>query len=252
MNVLSPMLYPFKKIINKKPLATLKKYNRFKQSFKEKSTLLADNRFSCDWQDIWPCLHEATTTTTFDAHYIYHPAWAARILANNPPVEHIDISSTLNFNAIVSAFTPIKFYDYRPAHLNLSQLTCDAADLLALPFKDNSILSLSCMHVVEHIGLERYGDRFDPKGDLKAIAELIRVLNRGGQLLFVIPLGEKARIQYNAHRIYTYQQIIEYFKSLDLIEFAFITDDGSFIEVATEIDTLGQQYGCGCFLFKKM
>lgn len=251
MGFLNIIYFSFKKLINKKPLNTLKKYNQFKSSFKEKSTLLADNRFTCNWQDIWPCLHEATDTTAFDAHYIYHPAWASRILAKTKPTLHIDISSTLNFNAIVSAFIPIKFYDYRPAHLNLSNLTCDSANLLKLPFTDCSIESLSCMHVVEHIGLERYGDAFDPRGDLKAIKELCRVLKIGGQLLFVVPIGERARIQYNAHRIYTYKYILEYFKELELIEFAFITDDGQFIELATEKDTKNQKYGCGCFLFKK-
>lgn len=135
--------------------------------------------------------------------------------------------------------------------MNLSNLSCGTANPLALPFADNAIDSLSCMHVVEHIGLERYGDAFDPKGDLKAIAELCRVLKTGGQLLFVVPVGGSARIQYNAHRVYTYQQIVEYFKALNLIAFAFITDDSRFIETASEKDTQGQRYGCGCFLFRK-
>lgn len=240
-----------KKIKDRKLLATFQKYKQFKKSFQEKAVLLADDRFICDWQDVFPCLHEATETTPFDGHYIYHPAWAARILVSTKPDEHYDISSTLHFNAIVSALIPIKFYDYRPAQLNLSNLTCGAADLTQLPFANDSIKSLSCMHVVEHIGLERYGDTFDPKGDLKAISELCRVLQPGGQLLFVVPVGEKARIQYNAHRIYSYNNIIDYFQSLELIEFSFITDDNQFISPATEQDTQGQFYGCGCFLFKK-
>ncbi len=43
-----------------------------------------------------------------------------------------------------------------------------------------SVESLSCKHVIEHIGLGRYGDVLDPGGDLKAISELKRALAVGG------------------------------------------------------------------------
>jgi predicted SAM-dependent methyltransferase len=151
----------------------------------------------------------------------------------------------------ISAFIPVKFYDYRPAKLNLSSLQCNFADIVKLPFDDNSIESLSCMHVVEHIGLERYGDPFDPQGDLKAIRELQRVSKPGGSLLFVVPIGGKMRIQYNAHRIYTYESILEYFISLRLVSFALITDDSQFIENATSEICARQNWGCGCFWFIK-
>ena len=51
--------------------------------------------------------------------------------------------------------------------------------VLILPFEDESVESLSCMHVVEHIGLGRYGDILDPDGDSKAISELKRALAVG-------------------------------------------------------------------------
>jgi ubiquinone/menaquinone biosynthesis C-methylase UbiE len=133
-------------------------------------------------------------------------------------VLHIDISSALYFCAIVSAFVPIKFYDYRPANLQLSNLSTDSADLTCLPFNDASIESISCMHVVEHIGLGRYGDLLDPNGDLKAISELKRVLSTNGNLLFVVPVGGTPRIMFNAHRIYSYGQVISYFQDFELIE----------------------------------
>jgi SAM-dependent methyltransferase len=223
----------------------------FRKHFSSVASRLSDGRFTCEWKDRWPCFGEVTKNTSFNAHYLYHPAWAARIISSTSPAKHVDIGSSLSFITLLSAFVPIEFYDYRPASITLSGLKCGKADLLCLPFPNNSILSLSCMHVVEHIGLERYGDSFDPRGDLKAIAELKRVLSPEGHLFFVVPIGENARIQYNAHRIYTYEQIIEYFSKLDLLSFAFITDKGKFIEKAQSDDTKNNKYGCGCFMFIK-
>jgi len=121
-----------------------------------------------------------------------------------------------------------------------------------LPFDDNSVESLSCMHVIEHIGLERYGDPLDPQGDIKAISELKRVSAPNGTLLFVVPLGEHSIIQYNAHRIYNYDQIISLFQGFKLLDFSYINDAGSYIPQANKPDTVGQVYGCGCFYFSKI
>jgi ubiquinone/menaquinone biosynthesis C-methylase UbiE len=157
----------------------------------------------------------------------------------------------VNFNAYISAFVPIKFYDYRAAKITLSNLTTEFADITQLPFVNDSIESLSSMSVVEHIGLERYGDPLDPQGDIKAMNELQRVLKPGGNLLFVVPVGGKMRIQYNAHRIYTYEKIVEYFTQLELLSFALITDDKQYLENADAKIAAKQKYGCGCFLFTK-
>lgn len=210
-------------------------------------------RFPLRLYDLYPCIGEKTKETTFDRHYIYHPAWAARVLAETRPEVHVDISSTLYFSAIISAFISVKFYDYRPARLELTNLTSEHADLLNLPFPDGSIRSLSCMHAVEHVGLGRYGDSIDPEGDLKAIKELGRVLASGGTLLFVVPVGEP-RIQFNAHRIYSYRQIIDAFHGLTLKQFTLIPQrehDGGLVLNATEQMVQKEKYGCGCFKFTK-
>ncbi len=209
-----------------------------------------NKRFTVKFSDFYPCIKDKTIKTNFDAHYIYHTSWAARKLKEISPTKHIDISSSLYFSGIVSAFIPVDFYDYRPADLKLSGLTSRHADLTNLDFSDNSIASLSCMHTVEHIGLGRYGDKFDPDGDLKAISELKRVLSKEGSLLFVVPVG-KPKIEFNAHRIYSFEQIADYFKELTLKEFSLITDNGDFIEDANPKLVNDQKYGCGCFWFNK-
>jgi SAM-dependent methyltransferase len=205
------------------------------------------------WRDRYACLHDNTGRTGFDRHYVFHTAWAARILIQNMPAKHIDISSSLYFCSILSALISIEFYDYRPAVLDLDNLCSMKGNLLSLPFEDASILSISCMHVVEHIGLGRYGDKMDSHGDLRAIAELKRVLAPKGNLLFVVPVGQPRTI-FNAHRIYSYAQIMDYFSELELIEFSLIPDDesmGGLIRNAKPDLVKGQVYGCGCFCFQK-
>ena len=210
----------------------------------------ADGRFELNWDEAMPYLDDRTTHTGFDAHYIYHPAWAARVVRQINPAVHIDISSTLHFCTQLSAFIPVRFYDYRPALLDLDNLQSEKADLTNLFFESNSIESLSCMHTVEHIGLGRYGDPIEPGGDLKAMNELKRVVKPGGSLLFVVPVG-KARIIFNAHRIYSASAIVSAFDGLELENFSLVTDDARFLRNADPKDADSQKYGCGCFWFKK-
>ncbi len=199
----------------------------------------------------WPCLSDDTTATDFDPHYVYHTGWAARHLARRAPRLHVDFGSSVHFISIASAICPIEFYDYRPASISLDGVKSGIADLLDLPFPNNYLQSVSCMHVVEHVGLGRYGDAVDYDGDLKAISELRRVVGQGGTLLFVVPVGSP-KICFNAHRIYSFCQIIDVFKtSFFLEEFAVVTDQGIFIRNASEQQANEQRYGCGCFLFRK-
>lgn len=230
------------------------KYLNFISDYIKFKKLGLNDRFKVRWKNRYPCLGDKTEQTSFDRHYIYHTAWAARILSKTKPKKHVDISSSLYFSSIVSAFVPVDFYDYRPPELKLSNLRVDKADLLSLPFKDNSVSSLSCMHTIEHIGLGRYGDPLDTEGDIKAINELIRVLSPDGSLIFVVPIGGIPKIMFNAHRVYTYKQILKYFSQLKLKEFTLIPDtskNGGLITNPSNQILAKQSYACGCFRFTK-
>lgn len=247
----SPIRIPFLGLISS-ILRNFLRLQKLKSDFIKYNIPLTDGgRFVCNKSEIYPCFNEDTEYTGFDPHYLFHTAWAARLLAKNKPELHIDVSSDLRFVTLVSAFIKVNFYDYRPANFHLSGLDCRFADLTSLPFEESSITSLSCMHVVEHIGLGRYGDQVDPKGDIKASTELKRVLSQDGQLYFVVPVGGEPKIQYNAHRIYSYEMVVSMFSDLKIVNFSLVTDEGDFIENATELDANKQRYGCGCWLFKK-
>jgi SAM-dependent methyltransferase len=195
-------------------------------------------------------LEDRTDVTAFDPHYTYHPAWAARIIARTRPARHVDVSSTLHFCTMISAFVPVEFLDIRPAQLSLDGLSSKRGDLMSLPYADGGLESISCMHVVEHVGLGRYGDPLDPSGDLKAMVELKRVLAPGGSLLFVVPVG-KPCVRFNAHRIYSYHQIMHEFRGLQPRQFALIDDHGSYVVDAPPELADAQAYGCGCWWFEK-
>lgn len=246
----------FKKI-NKCTFRLMLNYYRFIKEFSTRAKLLEDNdRFICHWKDIYVCFDDNTASTSYDHHYVYHVAWSIRKILrkyndSNTPFTHVDFSSSINFITTLSASMPVEFYDYRPADISLDNLICKKGDLTNISLEDNSVHSLSCMHVVEHIGLTRYGDALDPKGDLLAMHELQRILAPNGTLYFVIPIGSTALIQYNAHRIYTYKNIIDAFSSLTLNSFAFVDERGIFHENTDEAITKLSKFGCGCFEFEK-
>lgn len=234
--------------------STQQRWKKFQDDFHAFAALNEKiNRFPCRWEDRYPCLDDDTVNTAYDRHYVLHLAWAMRILARNYPDLHIDIASTLRFVAQLSSIIPVKHYDYRPPLLNIDNLECGQVDLTNLPFTANSIGSLSCMHTLEHIGLGRYGDPLDSDGDIKAAGELARVLLPGGNLLFVVPVG-RSRIAFNAHRIYSYRQVLDLFPSLQLKQYALIPDShetGDILYGASETLTDSQNHGCGCFWFTK-
>lgn len=225
----------------------------FREEFDRFAGIAGDApRLQVSLEDINPQLSDRASVTPIDRHYTYHPAWAARVLAKTRPGKHVDISSIVNFCAVVSAFIPVEFYDFRPAPIELDGLHKGAADLTRLHFASDSIASLSCMHVIEHIGLGRYGDPLDPDGDLKAIGELVRVLAPGGNLLVATPVG-RPRVAFNAHRVYDHEAFARYFAPLELVEFALIEEraEGGLIVAPPPERVRAESYGCGCFWFRK-
>jgi hypothetical protein len=203
-------------------------------------------------KDFHPCLLDWVIKTPFDAHYFYQGAWLARKVKQKAilPSMHFDIGSSVLTLSVLSAFVNITFIDYRPLDVEIDGLNCMSGDVLNLQFESNSIDSLSCLHVLEHIGLGRYGDSIDAFGSEKAAKELTRVLAAGGSLFLSVPIGRN-RVCFNAHRVFSAQSVINMFKELTLVEFSCINDEGQILHDQNIEVVLGYEYGCGLFHFIK-
>lgn len=203
-----------------------------------------------DLLDLQPCLGDWSAHTPFDAHYFYQGAWLARQLSATKPAQHVDVGSSVLTMSVLSAFANTIFLDYRPLNAALSGLISVAGDILTLPFANDSIDSLSCLHVIEHIGLGRYGDPLDPQGSSKAALELQRVMRQGGRLFISLPIGQE-RTCFNAHRIHSPDSVVKMFPKLKLVDVSYVDDEGRFIESSMPSSPGDMQYGCGFFVFEK-
>ncbi len=226
----------------------IRSYAQFWRDWRAYSTIAHSEPLSL--RDAYPCLFDRTPTTPFDGHYFYQDIWAFKAIKASSPPRHVDVGSRAIFVGMLTAITRVTFVDIRPLFANLENLDSQPGSILALPFDDNSVLSLSCLHVAEHIGLGRYGDPLDPLGTEKATRELARVLAPQGNLYFSVPVGNP-RMCFNAHRIHSPQQVLDYFRDLALVRFAGIDDGGTFTQDLDPDDLAHASYACGLFHFSK-
>lgn len=188
---------------------------------------------------------------TFDAHYVYMSRWAFAAITKALPLQHVDVGSLISFVAMLSTRVPVTYVDLRPPQGQFSDVTFMTGDVTALPFADGSITSLSCLHVVEHVGLGRYGDVIDVHGTERAIVELGRVLAPGGTLYLALPVGREA-VYFNAHRVTSPRRVCELLPGLKLLSWAGVDDAGAFHDSANLDAYAKAQYACGMYIFKKV
>jgi len=236
-------------LIRAKILSALTKYPRYFLDWRQYSKM--DGAEPIKLRDTYPCLFDKKPTTSIDSHYFYQDIWAFKKIKQFKPKLHVDVGSNVNFVGFLTAITKVDFVDIRPLDAPyLTNIENIKSSILVLPYKDNSLESISCLHVAEHIGLGRYGDSLDPLGTKKAAAELSRCLAKGGNLFFSVPVG-KPRLCFNAHRIHSPGQILDYFRDLKLVELSGSTDQKEFVDNIDIAKLENEKYACGMFWFTK-
>jgi SAM-dependent methyltransferase len=184
-------------------------------------------------------------------HYFYQDIWAARKVFSAGVDEHVDVGSRVDgFVAHCASFTNVVYVDIRGLETTVPTIKARRGTVLGLPFADRSIRSLSCLHVVEHVGLGRYGDDLDPLGSIKAMRELQRVLAVGGNLYFGVPIGRE-RVCFNAHRVLSPDTVLQTFHELALVSFSAVDDHGDLTEDCHPARFANAEYSCGLFHFTR-
>lgn len=209
---------------------------------------------------LYPCLQDRQSQSGVAVgHYFHQDLFVASKIFIENPLNHLDIASRIDgFVAHVASFRKLDVIDIRPlisAHENINFIQADifGEKSIALNKKYESI---SCLHAIEHMGLGRYGDTLNVYGHVLALKKITDLLESKGTLYLSVPIGEP-RIEFNAHRIFSLNEImILVNNAYELISFSYVDDLGLLCKnyQLTPIDyinNLNCKYGLGILVLRK-
>lgn len=204
----------------------------------------------------FPCLTErfGSSGNGNSVYFLQDLFVANRVFVNNPKV-HIDVGSRIDgFVAHVASFRKVQVFDIRPLSNEIQNVEFVQADMMKkLPSELCACCdSLSCLHALEHFGLGRYGDPVCWDGHLRGLNNLTSILKTGGKLYFSVPIGLQ-RIEFNAHRVFAVQWLLDYFSNnYRLDQFSYIDHERIHPNVAVTEEKVMSNYGCvyGCGIFE--
>lgn len=106
---------------------------------------------------------------------------------------------------------------------------------------------VSCLHALEHFGLERYVDLDAWRIGFRNLARIVKL---GGSLLLAVPV-EGERIEFSAHRVFDPDRMLREAASLGLSleSYSFVDNSNLFHESVDLAASTSLDYGCGCLHF---
>jgi len=205
---------------------------------------------------VYPCLDDRFSESgKAKGHYFYQDLLVARKVYHNKPVKHVDIGSRVDgFVAHIAAFREIEVFDIRPLSSSINGIQFKQVDLMRDDLEVSEYCdSLSSLHAVEHFGLGRYGDSVCYDGYLSGLESMNKILQKGGKFYFSTPIGPQ-RIEFDAHRVFSIEYLLELFRDKYMIDsFSYVDDRGDFYEdVKIDKENLKNNFGCvyGCGIFE--
>jgi SAM-dependent methyltransferase len=192
---------------------------------------------------------------TASGHYFHQDLLVAKRVFQNNPVKHVDIGSRIDgFVAHVASFRKIEVFDIRDLDSQIPNIYFKRADICSKEFDLVDYCdSVSSLHVIEHLGLGRYGDKVDCNSHLKGLNNIYSLLKTGGKFYFSVPIGEQ-RIEFNAHRVFSVKYLLNILEGrYNMDSFSYVDDGGDlFKDVRLNSDEIENNYSCiyGCGIFE--
>lgn len=213
---------------------------------------------------LYPCIHDAGDESgSASGHYFYQDLIVSNLIFNHKPSVHFDIGSRVDgfISHLLSFQQSIVIGDVRhlkPFHPLVSFHPFDL--LKSIPSDQREKYdSISCLHVIEHIGLGRYGDTLCFDGPSIALGNLVSLMSVDAKLYVSHPCGP-TRIEFNAHWVFSALDFYHllYKAGLAIEKCFFIDDDGACdLHEYSSIDEIisvasGSYYGCLVWVCKKL
>jgi hypothetical protein len=163
-----------------------------------------------------PCLHDGYKEGGITkSEYFWQDLLVARLIHEAKPHKHVDVGSRMDgFVAHVASFRELEVLDVRPITSTIPGIIFRQADLMSaasivdLTEGGGYCDSLSCLHVLEHFGLGRYGDTLAASGYSLGMANLAALLKPLGTLYLATPMGCE-RVEFNANWVFAPSTILK-------------------------------------------
>lgn len=165
-----------------------------------------------------PCLHDRDHEGgEARSEYFLQDLEVARRIHATAPRRVLDVGSRVDgFVAHVAAFRTIEVIDVRPLPAGIAGVVFHQADIsnitavrahFGLDGGPGYADAVTCLHVIEHVGLGRYGDPLDPDGPARALETLAALVVPRGRLYLSTPVG-RPRVEFNANRVFDPEALV--------------------------------------------
>ncbi len=182
----------------------------------------------------YPIIHDIREEAgVTGGHYFHQDLYVANLIYKAKPKIHLDIGSRIDgFIAHLLSFEQkVVLGDIRKATIGSENCSFCYIDLQSdMPIhEEQKYQSISCLHVIEHVGLGRYGDKIDPEGHIKSIYRLSSMLTVDGTLYLSHPTSMIGSVCFNAHRLIPLREAYQVFceAGLDVKSLLIIDDIGN-------------------------